>query len=310
MPISSPFNPSSPQARAIADLFVLMLSIAAVTFAIVTGLIIYIAVRFRSRPGEDEPAQEFGQPKLEIIWTVGPLLIVTALFGFTVTTMRMADPSVGQQQPDLVVVGHQWWWEVRYPQVGVVTANEIHVPVGKRLLVRLESADVIHDFWVPQLGRKMDMVPGRANYLWLEASKTGSYLGACSEFCGVQHAWMRLLVIAERQADFDTWQRQQLQVAQVPTADEAIQGAQLFQQRTCVNCHAVAGTGAEARIAPDLTHLASRRTLGAGILENTPANLAVWLANPQAVKSGSYMPDLHLTAMEVRALVAYMETLR
>jgi cytochrome c oxidase subunit II len=306
----SPFNPSSPQALAITHLFLLMLVIAGLIFALVTGLVVYIAVRYRAGQNPALPFQNFGQPKLEIVWTVGSLLILVVLFGFTVTTMHKADPPVSHTQPDLIVIGHQWWWEVHYPKSGVVAANEIHVPVGRRWLVRLESADVIHDFWVPQLGRKMDMVPGHPNHIWLEPTRPGTYLGACSEFCGAQHGWMRFRVIAQPPAEFDAWQAAQRRPAPAITTAAAAQGANIFEQRTCVNCHAIGGTAAAARIAPDLTHLASRETIGAGVLPNTPANLAAWLADPQAIKPGSHMPNLHLSGTEVRALVAYMETLR
>jgi cytochrome c oxidase subunit II len=305
----SQFNPSSPQAQAISDIFILVLLICAVIFVIVTGSLIYAMIRYRRRPGEGEPRQEYGKSKLEVIWTVLPLLIVVFLFGFTIRTMRSFYPPQ-DEQPDLLVIGHQWWWEVRYPKSGVVTANEVHIPVGNKLLVRLESTDVIHDFWVPQLARKMDMVPGHSNYIWLEANTAGTYLGACSEYCGTQHAWMRIRVIAQTQAEFDAWQQIQLQIPSTPITGEAAQGAELFQRMTCANCHAISGTPADARVGPDLTHLASRQTLGAGVLENTSSNLAKWLANPQAVKPGILMPNMKLTDEEINLLLAYMENLK
>ena len=307
---SSPFNPNSPQAQAIADLFAWNLVIAAIIFALVFGLTIYIAIRYRGQPGQGEPPQFFGHSKLEIAWTLAPALLLLVVFGFTVGTMRAADPPVGDQSPDLVVTGYQWWWRVEYPAAGAVTANEIHIPVGKRLLVRLEGGDVIHDFWVPQLGPKRDMVPGHSNHLWIEADAPGIYLGACAEYCGNQHAWMRLRVIAQPQAEFDAWQQQQLQAPAPPAGGDAAQGAQIFQQRTCANCHAIAGTPATAHAGPDLTHVASRQTLGAGVLDNTPDNLMKWLADPQAVKPGNHMPSLRMTEEELRALVAYLESLR
>jgi len=307
---SSPFNPSSPQAQAISDLFVWSLVVAGIIFALVAGLVFYSVVRFRSRPGAGEPRQLTGHTKLEIAWTITPALLLVVMFGFTIAAMSASDPPVGDRQPDLVVTGLQWWWQVEYPASGVVTANEVHIPVGKRLLVRLESADVIHDFWVPRLGPKRDMVPGHPNHLWLEADAPGTYLGACAEYCGEQHAWMRLRVIAQPQAEFDAWQQQQRQAPAAPTSGDAAEGAQLFQQRTCVNCHAIAGTPATARAGPDLSHLASRQTIGAGVLENTPDSLTNWLADPQAVKPGNHMPSLRLTDAELRTLVAYMESLK
>ena len=310
MQVSSPFDPHSVGAQAISDLFILTLLLMGVILIIVTGLVLYIAFRYRSRSGEPEPQQVFGRRWLEITWTILPALLLAVLFGLTVRTMHVADPAVGDRQPDLVVTGYQWWWQVRYPSSGVVTANEIHIPVGRRLLLRLESVDVIHDFWVPQLGRKMDMVPGQANHIWLEADVPGVYLGACAEFCGAQHAWMRLRVIAQEAEAFEAWQQRQLQVPAAPGGGEAARGMQLFRESTCVNCHAIAGTGAEMHIGPDLTHLASRDTLAAGALENTPGNLARWLANPQAVKPGNHMPDLQLPDADFRALAAYLEALQ
>jgi cytochrome c oxidase subunit 2 len=268
-----------------------------------------VALRYRGRAGAAEPPQDFGRPALEISWTLASLLVVVFLFGFTVVTVRRADPPAGGRRPDLVVVGHQWWWEVRYPHSGVVTANEIHMPTDQAWLVRLESADVIHDFWVPELGRKMDMVPGHPNHIWLQAGAPGVYLGSCSEFCGAQHAWMRIRVVAQRPAAFAAWEAQQRQVPP-PATGAVATGARRFQELTCVNCHAIAGTAAAARVAPDLTHLASRDTLGAGVLTNTPGNLAAWLADPQAIKPGSNMPNLHLSSADVGALAAYLESLR
>jgi cytochrome c oxidase subunit 2 len=189
------FNPTSPEARAISELFLAVLVICGVILAIVTGLVAYSLVRSRAQPGAGEPRQVFGNHRLEILWTVVPVLVLMWILALTVRAMRISDPS-GNDPPDLIVIGHQWWWEVRYPNRSAVTANEIHIPAGERLSVQLESADVIHDFWAPQLGRKMDMIPGLTNHIWLQADKPGTYLGACAEYCGAEHAWMRFLVVA------------------------------------------------------------------------------------------------------------------
>ncbi|MEZ4616530.1 MAG: c-type cytochrome [Caldilineaceae bacterium] len=193
-----------------------------------------------------------------------------------------------------------------------MTANEIHIPTGQPLLVQLASADVIHDFWVPKLGRKMDAIPGHPNQLWLQADQPGTYLGACAEFCGAQHAWMRLRVIAQSPTDFAAWQQAQRQSPPPPPATDTLasQGAKRFQALTCSNCHAIGGTPAQANAGPNLTHVASRQTLGAGVLENNPANLAQWLTNPQSVKPGNQMPHFQLSAADLQALVAYLETLQ
>jgi cytochrome c oxidase subunit II len=170
---------------------------------------------------------------------------------------------------------------------------------------------VLHEFWVPKLTRKMTTVPGQANHIWLQADKPGIYIGQCSEFCGTQHAWMRILVVAEQPSKFEEWQRAQLQPTQTPTSDAAAKGRALFQTSTCINCHAIRGVaGADAHVAPDLTHVASRRQLGAGILENTPANMRSWLKNPQHIKPGALMPDFNLTDQQLDQLGEYLATLR
>ena len=295
------FNPTSSQAQAITNLFVLTLILGTVILILVTGLVLYASFRYRGRPGEEEPKPNFGNRKLEIGWTVAPAVLLIVLAVLTLYTMRISDPSVqSQEQPDLVIVGHQWWWEVRYPKAGVVTANEIHLPAGQRLLTRIESADVIHSFWVPALGRKMDAIPGHPNHLYIQADTPGTYLGTCAEYCGAEHAWMRIRVLVQTPADFETWQQDQLKLPQIPTTGLAAQGKQVFQEKTCIVCHT-------QEIGPDLTHLGSRETLAAGVLTNTPDNLAKWLKNPQAVKPGSHMPNFNLSDSEIQALVAYLE---
>jgi cytochrome c oxidase subunit 2 len=306
---SSTFNPQSEQAQAITTLFAWNLAIAALIFVAVTALVLYSAYRFRARPGAAEPRQVFGNNRLEIAWTAAPALVLAVIFGFMLPTMRIADPPIGDRQPDLIVTGVQWWWRAEYPQLGVVTANELHIPVGRQLLIRLQSADVIHDFWVPQLGPKRDMVPGHPNHLWLAADAPGLYLGDCAEYCGEQHAWMRLRIIAQPQAEFDAWVAQQRQPAPAASG-AAAEGAQLFQQLTCASCHAIAGTPAVAQAGPDLSHFASRETLGAGVLTNTPENLARWIKDPQVVKPGNHMPSLRLTDAQIQSLVVYLETLQ
>ena len=305
-----PFDPRSPQAQAISQLFLITMVISAVVLAGVTSMVFYIAWRYRRR-GTDtpEPRQQFGSPRIEIAWTIAPALLLVVLFVLTVRTIQAADPQVPSRQPDLVIIAHQWWWEVRYPRSGVVTANEVHLPIGTPAIVQFQSADVIHDFWVPALGRKMDIIPGHPNAMWVEADSAGTYLGTCAEYCGMQHAWMRIRVLAQTPDEFAAWERAQLRPARAPSSGDAVQGAQLFQQMTCANCHAIGGTLAAATIGPDLTHVLSRATLGAGVLENTPASLTRWLTNPAAIKPGSHMPNLQLAPEDVRRLVAYLETL-
>jgi cytochrome c oxidase subunit 2 len=307
--LSPIFNTASSQTAAIADLFKLVLIICAVILLVVASMVGVSLIRFRERVGAAEPRPFFGNRKLEIIWTVGPMLIVICLFALTARAMRQADPPANQP-PDLIVIGHQWWWEIRYPQNGVTTANEIHIPTGKKFLVRLESADVIHDFWVPALARKMQLIPGQTNHIWLADDAPGNYSGECVEYCGVQHAWMRFFVIAESSADFAAWLQNQENSAASPATDSAQNGLKLFQTLTCINCHSIRGVSVAANAAPDLTHLADRTILGAGVLSNTETNLFRWLKNPQDFKPGCFMPNLKLTDAQAGTLTSYLETLK
>lgn len=308
---NSVFSPASPQAQSISHLSIIVGVVMFAILALITALVLYAVVRFRSRAGGPEPPQVFGNSKLENTWTFGALLIVSVLFVLTVRVMHQSDPRLQPgEKADLVIIAHQWWWEARYPLSGVVAANEIHIPVNKPWLVRLESADVIHDWWVPDLGRKIDAVPGHPNHFWIQADKPGTYLGTCAEYCGVEHAWMRIRVIAQPQAEFDAWQQQQLKVPVAPSSGDAAEGYKLFNQLTCGNCHRVAGTPAQAAIGPDLTHVAARQTLASGRLDNTPRNLAEWVSDPQTYKPGVHMPDFNFTPQQVQELVSYLETLQ
>jgi len=310
MNTSSALDPQSPPARVIGGVGVISTIIFVLIFVIVTGAIVYALVRFRGRDGEPDPKQVADNRKVEIIWTTIPFLIVAFLFGLTIHAMNLADPPP-PPLPDLIVTGHQFWWQANYPASGVVIANEIHIPAGKPLSVRLDSKDVLHEFWVPKLNRKLTTVPGQNNHLWLQADKPGEYLGTCSEFCGMQHAWMRIVVVAEEPAKFEEWQQAQLQPSQTPKSDAAVKGRALFQTSTCINCHAIRGvTGADAGVAPDLTHVASRKQLGAGILENTSANMRLWLKSPQHIKPGALMPDFTLTDEQLDQLAEYLSSLR
>jgi cytochrome c oxidase subunit 2 len=293
--------PASPQAAAISNLFVGTLIFLSAILILVSFLVIYAVIRYRDRPGAPDPEQKFGSRKLEITWTVVPILSLVVLSGFMVRAMSASDPPTADAKPDLRIVAHQWWWEIIYLKSGVTTANEIHIPVGNRLLVDFRSVDVIHDFWVPALGRKIDIIPGHPNRLWIEADHGGTYLGACAEFCGNEHAWMRIMVIADSPDDFAAWVKQQAGIPPMPvTADEQL-GAKIYRENICTNCHL-------RSVGPDLTHIASRRTLAAGALENTPENLAAWLHDPDDFKPGSNMPNFKLSPGDVRALVAFLET--
>ena len=223
---------------------------------------------------------------------------------------RINQPVKEGEKPDITIIAHQWWWEMHYPKVDVLTANELHIPTGKRLLMHIKSADFIHSWWVPELGRKIDAIPGRVNTGWIEADSSGIYEGTCSEFCGTQHAWMRIRVVAEPENQYKKWLDKQRDIPLQPTDSLAVVGAHIFQQKTCGNCHNISGTSADAMIGPDLTHVASRATLLSGMLENNRQNLKKWLNNPQKVKEGSNMPNMLLSKHEVDALTEYLEQLK
>ena len=297
-----PFSPHSPQAQSIEAVFTLVLIIAAIVFVVVAAGVIWSVARYRSRGSVAEPGQIFGSRKLETLWTLTPLAIVAGLFVVTVRAMVLVDaPQDSSRPPDLVITAHQWWWEARYPN-GVVVPWDIHIPTSRRLQARIESADVIHDFWVPELARKMDAVPGRWSTIWLEADTPGTYAGTCSEFCGAQHAWMRFRVIAQAESDFEVWLANEARTTQnVPD--------QLFRNK-CESCHTVATTQPSSGKGPSLAHLATREFLGGGIARNTPENLMLWLTDPQAAKPGNRMPNIPLTADERRELLMFLESLR
>jgi cytochrome c oxidase subunit 2 len=310
MDATSVLHPATEQGQEILNLFYLMLGVAGLIFAVVSGLVVYACIRFRGKKGDPDPQPVTENRKLEITWTVIPSIIVLVLFLATVRVMHGVNPPAGEQKADLVVIAHQWWWELHYPSAGVTSANEFYLPVDRQELMRIYSADVDHDFWVPSLGKKVDAIPNHPNYLWLNIERPGTYLGTCDEFCGAEHAWMRIRVIAQVSADFDAWLKHQSEAAVAPSGLEAREGARLFGARTCANCHNIRGTPANGTIAPDLTHVADRATLGAGVLANTPPNLFRWIRNPQAIKPGCNMPNLHLPDSEITALTAYLGELK
>ncbi len=313
--ISSIFNPASTPAASIHQLSLLVISICAGIFVVVGGLLAYTIVRFRWR-GENrqEPPQVYGSYPIELAWTVVPLMIVFILFLATTRTIGELDKtSAPPHALQVTVVGHQWWWEFRYPSLGITTANELHVPVStpadpRPTFLTLESADVVHSFWVPRLAGKTDMIPNRINHMWIEPWKSGTYLGQCAEFCGTQHAHMLLRVVAQSPADFAQWAAAQQRPA---VADPRVAaGRRLFQSTACVNCHAVGGTAAQGSFGPDLTHLMDRVTIGAGAARNTAQNLRLWVADPQQLKPGCRMPAMQLSATQVDEMVAYLLTLK
>lgn len=310
-PIPSIFDPLSRPAGEIYTLSLFVLGICAAIFVVVGGLLVTSIVRFRRRPDDDgrEPPQVYGSNPIELAWTVVPLLIVFVLFLVTTRTL-IAIESVAPPPGALEVrvIGHQWWWEFRYPQQGVVTANELHVPAGVATYLTLESADVVHSFWVPQLNGKTDVIPNRVNRMWIEPQESGLYLGQCAEYCGTQHARMMLRVVAHPPDEFAAWAKTQRGEA---VHDPGVQaGRDLFQSVACINCHRVGGTVADGVFGPDLTHLMSRATIAAGAAPNTPEKLHAWIANPDALKPGALMPAMKLSDDQIKQVVAYLTTLK
>ena len=284
-------------------------------FLTVAGIAIYCIVRFRQRPGDTtEPPQIYGSNHIELAWTIVPVLIVLILFLATARTINELEPGRAPQNAlKATIVGHQWWWEIRYPELGVTTANELHLPASdagdrRPTFLRLESADVIHSFWIPQLAGKTDVIPNRVNEMWVEPRETGVFLGQCAEFCGTQHANMLLRVVVHPKAEFEAWVAAQ---RKPETAEAKVAaGRGVFQATACVNCHTLGGTVGTGTFGPDLTHLMSRATIGAGAAENTPANLRAWVVDPGTIKPGVLMPAMKLSDDEVDKLTAYLLTLQ
>jgi len=304
----SVLSPASPEAAHIVWLWNVCLYVCAFILAVVTISILYILVRYRKRD-EAEPDQSTGNRTLEIAWTAVPIALVAVLFTLSVAIARTVNHPV-DRPPDVIVTGHQWWWEIRYPQSKVTTANELHLPVGREMLIAVETADVIHDFWVPRLGRKIDAIPGRRNTVWIRATQPGEYQGACAEFCGAEHAWMRFAVVVESPAAYAAWLAHQAAPAARPVQGDAAEGARRFGELTCANCHNITGINAQKSYGPDLTHVASRETLAGERLRNTPENLTDWLRQPNIIKPNCFMPNLELSHRDLTVLTAFLETLR
>ncbi len=311
-------RPEGPEAQQLDNLFRPVFWIAVAVFFLVNGLILTIVVRFRSRGDDDgtAPAQVHGNARLEIGWTILPAVLLAVIGFFTVATIfDINRQPEGDDVLQVTVVGHQWWWEYQYPDSGVVTANELHIPVDTPVNVRLISDDVIHSFWPPKLAGKVDVIPGRVNYMTIEASEPKRYAGQCAEYCGLSHANMRLVVVAHEKADFEQWLSEQLEPAESASGGEAAEGAELFIQRGCGGCHTVDGLdAAEGRVGPDLTHLQSRETFAGAIFDLNERNLRRWLRDPPAMKpmdpdNIAGMPNLGLSEEDITKLIAYLETL-
>ena len=309
----SPLNPHSPQASDIATLWWGMLIAAAIVFFGAVGLLLLAWLR-RDKAGlpvfgESERAANglvigFGM--------VVPIVVLVVLFAISDVYVigKTEAPAPGSTDLTIDVTGHQWFWEVRYPGTHAVTANEIHIPVDTRVAVVARTKDVIHSFWVPELNRKVDMIPGRANRVLLYADRPGVYRGQCSEFCGLQHAHMAMKVFADPPGRFRAWLANMSEPTPAPTTAGQRRGEQVFMDHACASCHTLRGTDARGDVGPDLTHLATRSSLAADTIPNSPAYLAEWVADPQHVKPGNRMPGLRFSDADFQALLDYLQSRR
>jgi len=315
---TSIFAPAGTPAHTIFGLSMLVLSITTAIFLVVGGLLLYALVRFRHRADDanasEEPPQIYGSNQIELSWTVIPILIVVMLFLATARVIfSTQDSPKSADALDVTVIGHQFWWEYRYPKLGIVTANELHIPAGDPkhptpTYLTMSSADTNHSFWVPRLAGKTDLIPNRVNTMWLDAEAPGLYLGQCAQYCGTQHAKMLIRVYADTPAEFAAWVAHQQQ----PAVDDprVAEGRNIFLHTACISCHTVAGTAATGRFGPDLTHVASRDTIASGAVPNTPADLRAFIDDPANFKPGSLMPAMHLNDHDLDAVTAYLATLK
>ncbi len=298
-----------PAEHGIVSLWWLMLVLACAVFLLVCVMIAGGLIRSRHlSPDEPLPEASWGGPFIAIVGVAitGPILVF--VFVLSLRVLRADAASTPKSALSVHVTGHDWWWQARYPN-GAQTANEIHIPTGQRVRIVLDTVDVIHSFWVPQLGPKTDLIPGKRNSMWIEAASPGRYRGQCAEFCGFQHAHMIFYVIADRPGAFRTWERNEARPLMQPTSAIAKRGEQIFLSTTCAQCHAIRGTPADATVGPDLTHLAGRRTIAAGTLQNDPGDLSDWIRDPQAEKQGALMPSAPLSQTDIDAVVAFLEGL-
>jgi cytochrome c oxidase subunit II len=309
----SMFNPQGPAARSIAGFGWLLIGISIAVYVAVLVALGWALVR-RRRPDDDQPAATN-----QLTLAIASAVAVTAA---TLVTLTISSEAVGRSLttptgPGAItadVIGHQWWWEFQYrdvsPQDFVTSPNELHIPVGTNVVLKAQSRDVIHSFWVPNLQGKRDLIPGQVTSVWIQADKPGVYRGQCAEFCGHQHAKMAFVVVAEPMGAFLEWIRNQRQPAVEPATNEQRRGRELFMQSTCVTCHTIRGTDAGSRVGPELTHVGSRMTVGAGTLPNTREHLEQWVSNPQQVKPGIRMPASPLSRDDLELVITYLRSLR
>lgn len=303
--------PASSIASHQADLYKIILILALVVFVLVEGALIWILIRDRKRANDKElPLQIYGNTRLEVVWTAIPILLVIALFIMTVQTVKaVAAPASLQSDLNVRVVGHRWWWEFDYTNLGIATANELHIPEGTVVQVQLESVDVIHSFWVPQLAGKTDVVPGQPNTMWLTSDQLGEFLGQCAEFCGTEHALMRFKVIVDSQQDFDAWVANQQKPAYQPQTEDEKAG---YEEVTgaCAACHSLDPSEMDTdKVGPNLAHLFSRGTFAGGTFDLNEENLRKWLEDTQAMKPGNDM-EIKILPKTRDQIISYLLNLK
>jgi len=313
-PPFAPLQPHSHEMNQIRILFWVVFALGAVVLAFVGGFMFVNVTRFSAKfPGE-EPNQVFGNKRVEIAWTIIPVAVLVVAFGFTTYYIHdINTPPARAHLLDIDAIGHQWWWEFQYPGLGVVTANEVHIPVGANVHFHVQSDDVIHSFWTPSLQRQIDANPGQDNAVYVTLNQPGVYGGMCYEYCGAGHAWMKYEVIVQPKAEFDAWIKHQRQPAikSANLSPLARQGRTLFLHQTCVSCHAINGEAAGGAVAPNLTHVGSRWAIGAGAAQNSIQGLESWIYNPNDYKPGVYMPMYrYLPEKQIKAISAYIYSLK
>jgi cytochrome c oxidase subunit II len=318
----SALNPAGPGAQHIADLWIGILIVCIFVFVIIWIVLLSGVARTRHNVQQPPPplleTEAVDRKARKVVgFAVGATLITlfVILVSSIVTGKKVTEAFVSKNPVTIEVVGHQWWWEIHYPNLAdasktIVTANEIHLPIGVPILLNTASRDVIHSFWAPNVHGKRDLIPGYTNSFWFQVDKAGIYRGQCAEFCGVQHAKMAFFIIAEPLDKFQEWQAQQLAAASTPANELQQHGQQVFLKSTCVMCHTIRGTIAGSRVGPDLTHLASRQSIAAATLPNNPGSLGAWIVDSQHIKPGNYMPPNPLSGDDLTALLAYLENLK
>lgn len=299
----SMLHPAGPEASEIARIWWFLLAVCGTTFVVVLTLTGLAVFGRRERRTESPLGNRF------IVFS-GVVVTGAVLLAILLVSLR-GQVALAIPESDLTidVIGHQWWWEVRYPDENIITANEIHIPAGRPVRLRLTSGDVIHSLWIPNLNGKTDMLPDKVNLMSITANRPGTFRGQCAEFCGVQHALMRLLVHAHPPAEFDEWILERQRATDIPDTPLLQRGRAIFMKEACHNCHAIEGTSVGRR-GPDLTHVGSRVELAAGVLPNTPENLAEWILHPDVLKPGNVMPPTPLEPADLQALVAYLMSLK